>query len=601
VRVKAALRKSASLLAGLASPQRHIRAKIIMPFAVLATVLAVVGAYLVTQLVAGSLQERFDNQLAEAGRVAADAVVRAEQKQLKTARAMAFTQGVPEAALAGDTTRLNELISPLAANEGVGRAEVVDASGRLLADVGGSDSPPVGQASAADDPSKWGVVQEALAGGDSLGDKYAALTQTDRGFYLLTAAPLAVDGRTVGAVLVGTPLDSLVADVKSQALADVTFYSYDGRPLASTFVLANEDTNGADLTLNGTLVSDVLNGDSSSPRDGRSLFGRNYDFVYGRLIIRQSAVGLYSVSLPTNFILSAGATTRTKMSVLFGAVLSAVLIIGYVLARRITDPIQKLVKASRSVAAGDLKTRSRVQSKDEIGLLAQSFDQMTESLQQRTEQLRQHNVNTVKAFTSAVDARDPCTLGHSVRVGRLAALLAQQLGLPKETREEIELGGYLHDIGKIGVSDTVLLKPGPLTTDERVGIDLHPLVGCHILEPLDLSTEILEFVRSHHERLDGSGYPDGLKGKDIPLVARIAAVADVYDAMTSSRPYKAALTPETAVAELRSQARRLLDADVIAALQVVLPEWLRQQQADPGLRGPDDVDQEAQDASQAAA
>ena len=215
--------------------------------------------------------------------------------------------------------------------------------------------------------------------------------------------------------------------------------------------------------------------------------------------------------------------------------------------------------------------------------------------------LIQHNLNTVKAFTSAVDARDPYTLGHSVRVGRLAAMLAQQMGLPEELQDEIELGGYLHDIGKIGVSDAVLLKPGPLTTEERVGIDLHPMVGCHILESLDLSDEILEFVRSHHERLDGSGYPGGLRGKDLPLVARIAAVADVYDAMTSERPYKVALEPEAALAGLKSQAGRLLDTHVVAALEAILPEWERQRHSDAALRGLEPVEREDQGTSQAAA
>jgi putative nucleotidyltransferase with HDIG domain len=564
-------------------------------------ILAVVGTYLVTQLVAGSLRERFENQLAEAGRVAADAVVRREQSQLKVARAMAFTQGVPQAAVEGNAARLQDLISPLATNERVDRAEVVDANGKLLTDIANGEPSAAQTAVTASDPSQWGVVQQVLAGGDALGDKYASLVQADDGFYLFTAAPLTAEGRTVGAVLVGTRLDSLVADVKSQALADVTFYSYDGRPLASTFPLAQGGSEGADLAMSPTLASNALNMQDSSPRDSRSLFDRNYDFAYGRLTIRQSAVGLYSVSLPTNFILSAGASTRTNMTIVFGAAISAVLIIGYLVARRITNPILKLANAAHSVASGDLKTRSGVHSSDEIGWLARSFDQMTESLADQTERLRQYHLATIKAVTSAADARDPYTMGHSVRVGRLAAMLGRQLGLPKEVTDEIEIGGYLHDIGKIGVKDTILLKPGPLTTEERVGIDTHPMVACHILESLELSPEVRDFVRSHHERLDGSGYPDGLKGRELSLVARIAAVADMYDAMTSARPYKAALDPDTALADLKSQAGTLLDADVVAALEVILPEWEQQRHSDAALRGLETVDHGEQDTSKAAA
>lgn len=602
MRLRNPLRGLVSLTAGVASPLHHIRAKIIMPYAILCVILAVVGTYLVTQLVAGSLRERFDNQLAEAGRVAADAVVREEQTQLKVARAMAFTQGVPQAVIEGDAARLEDLISPLATNERVDRAEVVDANGKLLMHVANGE-PPVGEQTVApaSTPRQWGVVQQVLGGADALGDKYASLVQADDGFYLFTAAPLTAEGRTVGAVLVGTRLDSLVADVKSQALADVTFYSYDGRPLASTFVLAQGGSEEADLAMSPTLASDALNMLDSSPRDSRSLFGRNYDFAYGRLAIRQSAVGLYSVSLPTNFILSAGATTRTNMSIIFGAAISAVLIIGYLVARRITNPILRLASAARSVASGDLKTRSGIRSSDEIGSLARSFDQMTESLEEHAEQLRQYHVATIRAVTSAADARDPYTMGHSVRVGRLAAMLGQQLGLPTEVTDEIEIGGYLHDIGKIGVKDTILLKPGPLTTEERFSIDTHPMVACHILESLELSAEVREFVRSHHERLDGSGYPDGLRGQELSLVARIAAVADMYDAMTSDRPYRAALAPETALVDLKSQAGTLLDADVVAALEAVLPELEHQRHSDAALRGLETVEHGEQDASQAAA
>jgi putative nucleotidyltransferase with HDIG domain len=590
-----------SLAAGVASPLHHIRAKIIMPYAILCLLLAIAGAYMVTQLVAGSLRERFDNQLAEAGRVAADAVVRKEQSQLEVARAMAYTQGVPEAALAGDAAGLDALISPLAANEGVDRAEVVDASGNLLMEVANGEPAADQTLAAPTDPSQWGVVQQVLAGPDALGDKYASLVEADDGFYLYTAAPLTIEGQTVGAVLVGTPLSLVADEAKSQALADVTFYTYDGRPLASTFPIAYEDGEEADLTLSPVLASNTLNMADSSPRDSRSLFGRDYDFAYGRLMVRQRAVGLYSVSLPTNFILSAGATTRVKMSAIFGVAISAVLVIGYLVARRITRPILRLADAARSVASGDLRTRSGVRSSDEIGSLARSFDQMTQSLQEQAERLRRQHVNTIKAVTSAVDARDPYTLGHSLRVGKLAAMLGQKLGLPEAVTDEIEIGGYLHDIGKIGVRDTILLKPGPLTTEERVGIDTHPMVACRILESLDLSTEVWEFVRSHHERLDGSGYPDGRRGPEISLVARIAAVADMYDAMTSERPYKAALSPEAALSDLKAKAGTLLDPEVVAALEAVLPEWESQRQSDTALRGPEIVERGEQDESHAAA
>ena len=575
-----------ALTGTLTWPLRHIRTKIIVPYAVLTIILAMGGAYLVTQLVAGSLKERFDNQLAEAGRVASDAVVRKEREHLQVVRAMAYTDGVPQAIEQGDSDRLDELLLPLIANEGVDRAEVVDAGGeRLLALAADGDAEQGYATILTGDPSEWWVVKQALGAGDALGDKFAALVETEEGFVFFTAAPVHVGGRTVGAVLVGTYLDSLAVLVKAEALADITFYDYEGVPIASTFAVAEEATDEADLTVAATVVGSVLRPSGETVRESRSLFEREYDLAYGQLQIRRNVVGFYSVALPTNFILAAGATTRFQISAAFGAAMVGVLIIGYILAQRITAPILRLVKSAQSVASGNLGTRSDVKSRDEIGLLARSFDSMTESLQEYTERLRRQHLSTMKALTSAIDARDPYTLGHSVRVGQLAVTLGQYLRLSEKVVAEIEIGGYLHDIGKIGVRDAILLKPSSLTPEEREMIESHPMVGTRILEPVDLSPEAREFVRSHHEKLDGSGYPDGLKGEELSIVARIAAVSDMYDAMTTDRPYRAAMSIDQTLDILRSEAGALLDPSVVAALETILPEWERRRETDPTLRG----------------
>ncbi len=575
-----------ALMDVLTWPLRHIRTKIIVPYAVLTVVLAMGGAYLVTQLVAGSLQERFDNQLAEAGRVASDAVVRKEREHLQIVRAMAHTDGVSQAIEQGDSGRLDELLLPLIANVGVARAEVVAADGeRLLALAADGDAEHGYATIDTGNPSEWWVVKQALGEGDALGDKFAGLVETEEGFVFFTAAPVRIEGRTVGAVLVGTYLDSLTALVKAEALADITFYNYAGVPIASTFAGAEEVTDETDLTVPPTLVGSVLRPSGETVRESRSLFRREYDLAYGQLQIRQNVVGLYSVALPTNFIVAAGATTRFQMSVAFGAVMAGVLVIGYILAQRITAPILRLVKSAQSVASGNLNTRSNVKSRDEIGLLARSFDSMTESLQEYTERLRRQHLSTVKALTSAIDARDPYTLGHSVRVGQLAVTLGRHLRLSEEMLAEIEIGGYLHDIGKIGVRDAILLKPGSLTPDEREMIKTHPVIGTRILEPVELSPEAREFVRSHHEKLDGSGYPDGRKGEELSIVARIAAVSDMYDAMTTDRPYRAAMSIDQTLDILRSEAGALLDPTVVAAMETILPEWERRRETDPTLRG----------------
>ncbi len=164
-------------------------------------------------------------------------------------------------------------------------------------------------------------------------------------------------------------------------------------------------------------------------------------------------------------------------------------------------------------------------------------------------------------------------------------MLGQHLGLDERTLAQIEIGGYLHDIGKIGIRDAVLLKPAHLTAHERRAINEHPGIGLTILEPVDLSSEVLDFVHCHHERLDGSGYPRRLEGEQVSLIARIAAVADMYDALTSRRPYRAAATPADALALLRAQAGRLLDPQVVNALGALLPEWEHRRATERDLAG----------------
>jgi putative nucleotidyltransferase with HDIG domain len=308
------------------------------------------------------------------------------------------------------------------------------------------------------------------------------------------------------------------------------------------------------------------------------LFGRNYDLMYGRMELRGQVVGLYSVGLPTDFIFNAGSETRARVMLLFGIGMAAVLGIGLYVTHQLTKPILRLVRTARMVASGDLTVRSGVVSGDEIGILATSFDEMTDKLQ------RQH-LSTIRALTSAIDARDPYTMGHSVRVGQLAMMLGKQLGMDERLLARLEIGGYLHDIGKIGIRDAVLLKPERLTSEERKIIEEHPQIGLAILEPVDLPPEVVEFVQGHHERLDGSGYPRGLRNEQVSVQARIAAVADMYDAITSERPYRDPMSPQEALELLRSESGRLLDPRVVLALSAIMDEWEERRRREPALRG----------------
>ena len=174
---------------------------------------------------------------------------------------------------------------------------------------------------------------------------------------------------------------------------------------------------------------------------------------------------------------------------------------------------------------------------------------------------------SVQSLAEALEVKDPYTRGHSVRVSHYSVVIAREMGLDGELLRRIELGGHVHDIGKIGVREDVLNKPGKLTNEEYQHIMTHPMVGWRILAPLlgDMP-EALNIVRSHHERFDGRGIPDGLKGPEIPLEARIAAAADSFDAMASDRPYRPGLSMDDALAEIVRCRGSQFDPDVVDAL-----------------------------------
>ncbi|MDQ0286033.1 putative nucleotidyltransferase with HDIG domain [Desulfofundulus luciae] len=179
--------------------------------------------------------------------------------------------------------------------------------------------------------------------------------------------------------------------------------------------------------------------------------------------------------------------------------------------------------------------------------------------------LRKYYLNVVQALAAALEARDAYTRGHSLRVAKLARLCARLMGLGAEEQEQVYMAGLLHDIGKIGVCENILLKPGPLTPEERKEMQGHPEVGARILEPAGFPGGVTAAVRHHHEDYGGGGYPDGLSGEEIPLLARIIRVTDAYDAMTSARPYRKALTPDQAFNELKRCAGSQFDPRVVEA------------------------------------
>jgi len=245
---------------------------------------------------------------------------------------------------------------------------------------------------------------------------------------------------------------------------------------------------------------------------------------------------------------------------------------GRILSRSITNRMESLIKATAEVARGNLDYRASVEASDEIGRLAMSLNQMVGVLSERTAQLQRLSDETVRALASAIDARDPYTHGHSIRVAAYSQLLARKSGLDDADVEAIRRGCLVHDIGKIGVRDTVLLKPGQLSPAEQAEMREHPAVGYRMLQRLEWDQRVFDVVLHHHERWDGSGYPYGLVAEAVPVVARVVAIADALDAMTSRRPYRSALTYPEALEVIVSQAGIQFDPGLVKAFRAARRE-----------------------------
>jgi putative nucleotidyltransferase with HDIG domain len=195
---------------------------------------------------------------------------------------------------------------------------------------------------------------------------------------------------------------------------------------------------------------------------------------------------------------------------------------------------------------------------------------VSKDLAAANERLRRTSLSFATALVATLDARDKYTAGHSAAVSIYARDIAERMGLPPEQRELVHLCGLVHDIGKIGLPAGLLEKPGPLTLEERRQMEKHSEIGERILRNVDDYSEIADVVRSHHERIDGMGYPDGLRGDEIPLLARIIGVADAYDAMTSDRPYREALPSRVARMRLAQAVGTQFDTAVVAAFEAIL-------------------------------
>ena len=269
-----------------------------------------------------------------------------------------------------------------------------------------------------------------------------------------------------------------------------------------------------------------------------------------------------------------GVTDLNRQALAFVSVviLSAILV-GYFFAVGISGPIRGLAASTRAISRGEFHQRSPVRGASEISELAENFNKMAgdieeyiERLKEAAEENRELFIGSIRMLAAAIDEKDPYTRGHSGRVAKYSMLIGQELGLSTAELDKLRIAALLHDVGKIGVEDRVLKKPGSLTPEEFGLMKQHTVKGANIMRPVSQLKEMLPGIELHHEHMDGRGYPYGLQGQQIPLMARIIGVADTLDAMTTNRPYQSAMDLEYALDRIRALTGSKFDAVVVTAL-----------------------------------
>ena len=302
----------------------------------------------------------------------------------------------------------------------------------------------------------------------------------------------------------------------------------------------------------------------------RTLNGEEY--AVGTLLASGPA-RIYSLS---SIDAAARPATRKAMTALAETaigILALALLASVWLARTLTHPINHFadVIAAMTTNRDYTKAIESTGTSRELDALAKAFNDLMRGLVSAEAETRSAYLGAIRALAAALDARDPYTAGHSERVSALSVLIARQMNLGDAQVDVIRLGALLHDVGKIGVRDEVLRKPGPLTSEEFEEIKRHPTLGARILRPVPFLAAHLPIVELHHEQPDGKGYPFGLRADDIPLDARIVHVADAFDAMTSARAYRPARAASAALAELQRCVDTQFDAAVVEALAAGMP------------------------------
>ena len=395
---------------------------------------------------------------------------------------------------------------------------------------------------------------------------------------MLVSSPIMYNGRFLGMIASVVNMDYLIRRLQQVSLSGLMPYVVDrqGRLVAAA---TPQYATGQDMSHFEIVRSFVGEGPKAQLAETREFTireGKNATEMLGTYSPVTSLEWAVVVQKPREEAYRGIYEMQRTGRLLAWMAVFASLGLSFVSARRITSPLQVLAQSSRAIARGDFSQRVHLKTRTEIGELADTFNTMSDELEHFVEDLKraaEENkalfMGSIQMLAGAVDEKDPYTRGHSDRVTKYSLMIGKEMGLDPEFLETLRISAQLHDVGKIGIEDRILKKPGALTPEEFEIMKTHTTKGANILRPVPQLREMLPGIELHHESLNGRGYPYGLKGGEIPLLARVIAVADTFDALTTNRPYQKAHDSVDALSIINNLSGQRLDPDAVTALLAV--------------------------------
>jgi putative nucleotidyltransferase with HDIG domain len=405
---------------------------------------------------------------------------------------------------------------------------------------------------------RWPRGRQVAFTANTEGNTFDSIARMADAPFRIVAVPLQLESTTIGTLLLATSLDQNYAEDLAKLAGTRTAIISDGLLVASTLPAQ------AARQFESTVAV-------ARPVDGNvTLDGESHAF---RRLVAVGDTVFYALGSVDESSKSATRDAMNNLALIAVGAIALALIGSFWLARLLTGPIGRLSSSLAAMAAShDVTTPIGVTgSSEEVDALTRTFNNLMASVAAAEAQTEAAYTGAIRALATALDARDPYTAGHSERVSVLSVAIGRTLALADDDLEVLRLGALLHDIGKIGVPDQVLMKPDKLTDAEFAIIKTHPVLGARILKSVPFLVRHIPIVELHHERPDGRGYPNGLRGDDIPLAARIVHVADAYDAMTSARAYRHARPSSEALRELWRCAGTEFHAEIVGAFANALP------------------------------